>query len=194
MSLACLGLLQVHLMPTALVKIILNNKIIGLHRALSDTGATPNLIRQNIIRKWLSFTGPVNFGVVGIADTTVRIKRKIELFIQPWFSENDENRIKVTFWVLPNTCGWAAVYPEQCISPNAIEKKLSAPLADPHFWQSGEVPLLLGIDVLATITEGEVRKVGKRMVQQETTFGNLIYGRASKSNPNNSIEHAEQTQ
>lgn len=186
--------MQVHLMPTALVKIILNNKVIGMHRALSDTGATPNLIRLNLIKKWLAHTRPANFGVVGIADSTVRIKRKIELCIQPWFSDKESDKIKVTFWVLPASCGWSAVYPDQNISPDAIEQKLSAPLANPYFWQSGEVPILLGIDVLAQIMEGEVHRVGKRIVQQNTTFGHLIYGRTDSSDKHAKTNQLEQKQ
>lgn len=168
---------HVHLLPTVLVKIIFNNKCIGLYRALGDTGAEPNLIRQHVIKRWLPSTKAVNFGLVGIADTPVQIKRKIELVIQPWFSENDDDKINVTFWVLPKASGWAPVYPSQSILPDAISQELSTPLANPYFWQRGEVSLLLGIEVWSTIMQGIAKKVSQNMVQQESKFGNLIYGR-----------------
>lgn len=180
--------MHVHLMPTALVKIIINNKCIGIYRALGDTGAEPNLIRQNVIKKWMPFTKAANLGLVGIADTTVRVKRKIDVVIQPWFSANNDNKITVTFWVLPSSSGWAPVYPNQSIPPSAISNGLSTPLANPYFWQAGEVPLLLGIEVLSEIMEGTVRKVSKNIVQQESTFGNLIYGRAGMLNSKNGTE------
>lgn len=160
-----------------MVKIFVNDRFVGVHRALCDTGSQANLIKRSAIKYLDSETKPLHGSIVGIGANPVRIRRKIRVSIQPWFAEKNENKFDVSFMVLPKSSNWSPIFPNQDVPCEIIAKKLQPNLADPLFWRANGVSLLLGIEFWATAIEGMAFRLSKSVLCQESALGNLILGR-----------------
>lgn len=169
--------IHVHIMPTLLLKVFINGEFIGLHKAMCDTGAQINLVRQKIIRYYASQMSNMRAKLTGIGDSPVSIRKQIRVSFQPWFDDNGNIELDVSLMVLPKASQWCAIFPHQNVPCNVIDKQLDGPMADPLFWQSSDVPILLGIDVWAFIVEGKAYKMSEQLTCQESLMGNLIMGK-----------------
>lgn len=167
-----------------MVKLYFGEELIGIYRALCDSGAVPNLLKNRIIRRHNSYTIRANSNVIGIGDEPIHIRKKVCASIQPWFEQNNEKRIDVEFWVLPKSSKWAPILPDNDIPREAIEGQLQTQMADPTFWRADEVSILLGIEIWAEIIEGNTHKLSQRLVSQESQLGNLIFGRIGEQELN----------
>lgn len=165
---------SITILPTILVKLSINGKCIGYFRAMCDTGSQVNLARYDIIKQSKHATEPANLNLIGITENSMRIKKKITATIQPWFDFEDSKAIDTEFLLLPKTSQWTPIYPPQSISYDNITEPIRTPVADPYFWQSGIVPLLLGIEIYSRILDGATRKIGTNLIEQTTAFGNAI--------------------
>lgn len=165
------------LLPTAMIKLYIDNELIGIFRALCDSGAIPNLLKNRVIRYHASRAANTNCNVIGIGNDPVRIRKKVIASIQPWFENGNKNKIEVLFWVLPKSSKWSPILPDQDIPSECITSKLQPNMADPTFWRADGVSILLGIETWAEIVEGKVHKLSRRLVSQESQLGNLIFGR-----------------
>lgn len=171
--------MHVRMMPTLLVQMLINDKFVGLFRALGDSGSEAELVHYNTIEQWYAHSAPTHVSIVGLSEHDILVKRKIEVELRPWYDQSGQTSLKVTLWILPKTNNWAPIYPEKPISSNAIENQLNGPLADPLFWNPSKVHLLLGIEVLAMLMmDSYSRRIGKRLISQETAMGNVIFGKA----------------
>lgn len=111
-----------------------------------------------------------------MSEYEVQVKRKIEVEIRPWHS--DDISLKVTLWILPTTNQWGPIYPAVDIPCETMEKPLKGPLADPLFWRSSPIQILLGIEVLAMLTmECMSHPLSNRLISQETAIGQIIFGK-----------------
>lgn len=170
--------MQVRMMPTLLVQMLIDGEPIGFFRALGDSGSEAELVHHDTIEPWYSKSTPANVNIVGLGDDDVPVKRKIEVELRPWYDQSGQNSLEVTLWILPKTNTWGPIYPEIPITDSAIEQPLIGPLADPLFWQPSRVQLLLGIEVLAMLMmDCTTKRIGKRLISQETAMGNMIFGR-----------------
>lgn len=167
----------VFLLPTAIVKLFIDDKLIGIYRALCDSGSHPNLIKHAVLKYYASKTTIANGSIIGIGNDPVRVRKKVIASIQPWFEKGDSNRITASFWVLPKASKWAPILPERDVPSNAIIRKLEPHLADPTFWKSDGISILLGIELWAEILEGPTHKLDKKLVAQESILGKVIFGR-----------------
>lgn len=172
---------QVQIIPTALVKLYIDGKSVGLHRAMGDTGAQINLVQRNIVKHYESLMTNWRGNLVGIGDTNVQVKRQIRVAIRPWFDDSGDKEVELSLIVLPRASKWNAIFPSENVPRDAIEKPINGPMADPFYWRSSSVPILLGIEVWAAIVEGMSFKVGERLTCQESLLGNLILGSAGNS-------------
>lgn len=179
---------SVLVLPTAIVKIFINDEFIGLFRAMCDTGSQANLLIHKAVKYNTSTFKAINGDVIGISANPVRIRKTICASIQPWFSENENDRFSTNFWILPKSSKWSPTLPERNIPCAAISEKLPSNLADPNFWKSDEVSVLLGIDVWIEIMEGMSYKIAKRVLVQESKLGNLISGKFGNENSFSSHE------
>lgn len=169
---------SVLLLPTVYVKVSVNGVRIGIYRALCDSGSEVNLIRANLLQKIRYQAKNISAALVGITENAVRIKQQICVQLEPWFDDETVKPIEADFWMLPKTSSWSPIYPSQDILPQSIQNSLKTPVADPLFWKSSAVPLLLGVEVLASMMNGSSTKLNTGLVAQQTVFGNMIYGRA----------------
>ncbi|XP_031638945.1 uncharacterized protein LOC116351048 [Contarinia nasturtii] len=160
-----------------MIKLYIDNELIGLFRALCDSGAIPNLMKNNVMKYRSSKTVNINGGVNGISNEPVRIRKKVNAMIQPWFENGNEKKISAEFWVLPKSCKWAPILPNRDVTCDVIVQKLPPNIADPTFWRADHISILLGIEVWAEIMEGRSEKLSEKLVSQESMLGNLISGR-----------------
>lgn len=182
--------IQVPVIPTICVKVFLNNLFVGLFRIMGDSGSEQNLVQIKILKQLRIKPTPVNGCVTGITDPSLAIRKSIKMEIQPWYENDKNNRISFSFWVLPKASKWAPIFPNQILPCDVLCKPLEAPLADPFFWQAGEVPILLGTESYAKIVEGMCVKVSNGLNMQQSSMGNIIYGSASNAIQEDSIEFA----
>lgn len=145
---------------------------------MSDSGSHANIAKYNTVKCKDSETQPLNMDLIGVADNTVRVKKSVYLSLEPWFANNDSVRVDTSFLIMPKSSKWSPIHPVQDVPCKAITTTLNGPLADPLFWKSDSVPLLLGIEVYATLLEGCVTKISDSLVSQQTSFGHTILGRA----------------
>lgn len=166
-----------------------NGELIGVLRALCDTGSEANLIKRSAIKHFDSATQLVNGSVGGIAEDSVRIRRKIAVTVQPWFSEGNLNKFEANLMVLPKTSKWA--FPSGNVACDVLSRKLKPNLADPWFRKANGVSLLLGIEFWATIIEKKSYKIGRSVLMQESLLGNLVCGRITSDDYDGPIESKE---
>lgn len=168
---------SIFLLPTALVKVYIDNELIGIFRALCDSGSQPNLICHDVVKHYFSKMKAANGNVMGISDSPVYVRKKLTVGFSAWFENNIAEQIKTNLWVLPKKSKWAPILPNHDIPSSAMSRNLHPRLADPMFWQADKISILLGIEMVAAITEGSSHKVGKRLVSQESQLGLLLYGK-----------------
>lgn len=178
------------ILPTILVQLSINDQIVGYFRAMCDSGSQVNLIRHNIIKTTERSIKPVNLDLIGITETSIKIKNKVIARIQPWFNHNTLTGIETEFLLLPKSSNWSPTYPSQSILPYGITEPMKSPVADPLFWRSGSVPILLGVEIYSQILNGLTRKVSYNLTEQMTSYGNVIMGTAIETTNNESTMNA----
>lgn len=115
------------LLPTAMVKIYIKNEFIGFHRALCDTGSQSNIVSFNIVKDHYQNGIDVRNNVIGINNKPIKIKKKIEMSIQPWFDSSEYSKISSNFWVLPKSNSWNPILPESNVSCASMKDNLKTP-------------------------------------------------------------------
>lgn len=165
-------------MPTVYVKVSVGKITIGCFRALCDSGAQVNLIQHSAIDGFQSSAHLCRATLYGIGDESINIKREITVTIQPWFSDGEKTpELKVSLLILPKAGKWSAIFPQQDLPTNEMKLILMEPLADPHFWKKGNVPILLGIEAWSSMASGNVFKINEHLTCQETLWGNVLFGK-----------------
>lgn len=159
-----------------MVKLYINNEFVGIFRALCDTGSQPNLLVHSAVKNHISRAKSINKIVTGISNEPLHIKREIVACVQPWFESHECSQIELSFFVLPKSCKWAPILPEQNISCATMKKDLKPTLADPLFWKSDKISMLLGIETWAAIMNEKSYTISKNLLCQESKLGNLLLG------------------
>lgn len=159
-----------------MVRLFINNEFIGFHRALGDTGAHPNIIAYKIVKGDYSNSAAIHGSMIGIENQSFQVKRKITIGLQPWYEQGSENRINVSFWILPKSVKWNPVLPERNIACSEIPNGLSPVLADPLFWRASPVSVLLNVGTWASLLNGQGEKINENLLSQGSKFGNVISG------------------
>lgn len=142
-----------YVLPTALVKLFVDDEFIGYHRALIDSGSQPNLIAHNVVKYNLALSKNVYGSVTGIEEIPLRIRKSIIVHVQPWYDSSSSAKIPIEFWLLPKASKWAPTLPERAIKCSEIGDSLSPTLADPVFWKSATVSVLIGIAMWPMLIE-----------------------------------------
>lgn len=169
---------HVLLLPTVFIKVTVDGVYLGNFRAMCDSGSEVNLIRTNVLQKTKIQARNINASLVGITESAVRIKQQVSVQLEPWFETENNRAIQTDCWVLPKSSLWSPTYPSQDIPPSLIKNSISSPVADPFFWKSGSISLLLGIEVFTLILEGITTRVSQGLIDQESAFGHIVSGRA----------------
>lgn len=125
--------IHVRMMPTLLVQMRIDGEPIGFYRALGDTGSETELVHHRTIEQWYHKTQQTNVDILGLGDSDIWVKRKIEVELRPWYDTNGKTTLKITLYVLPKATNWSPIYPVRPVPCDAIQGPLHGPLADPTF-------------------------------------------------------------
>lgn len=79
--------------------------------------------------------------------------------------------------VLPKACNWSPVLPNRDISNVELNWNLKPTLADPNFWQSSRVSVLLGVEFWGRFINTPSHALSENMLCYDTAFGNVILGK-----------------
>lgn len=169
---------HVLLLPTVLVKVSIDGVVLCVCRAMCDSGSEVNLIRTSVLQGIKFRPQNINASLIGITESAMRIKQQVSVQLEPWFNGESNCAIQADCWILPKSSHWAPIYPSQDIPPSLLDKNLSKPMADPLFWKSGPLPLLLGIEVYTLLLEGSTTRLSRGLISQQSAFGNIVSGRA----------------
>lgn len=170
------SLLPIQISPTIMLKLFVNDKFIGIHRALGDTGAHPNIIAHKLIKGEFMNSVKIRGSMIGIENQSLEIKRKIIIGLQPWYEKGENNKVNISFWILPKAGKWNPILPVRDISYAEIPKELSANLADPLFWRASPVSIVLNVGTWTSFLNGRGKKINDDLLSQESKFGNVISG------------------
>lgn len=137
------------LLPTVMVKLEANGQILGPVRALLDCGAQPNFITSAFFDKYqLPFLSTTR-KMVGIEGKSFGVGKRTVLKVRPWFDSN--GYIEEEFWILPRENKWQLTLPNKDSKIRPIQNTFANPMADPEYWNSNEVPVVLNVKVFAKI-------------------------------------------
>lgn len=170
-----------NLIITAQLKILNKMKIPIKCRTLIDTCSTANLMTEQFadqlgIRK---IPYKISIGALNMLSTTSKYITTATI------QSNTCNYQKtLTFLLVPMI---AETIPTQSISRNSIHIPHNIKLADPEFYKSAPVQLLLGTGVaLSILSVGQIKlqsDYAQELYLQKTTLGWIIGGSANVSNP-----------
>ncbi|XP_075150761.1 uncharacterized protein LOC142224870 [Haematobia irritans] len=160
------------LLGTVVVKI----KYLGLEylvRALIDSGSQGTFISQRVFDLLKLAFQPIEAEISGLNGVTSANARKLaSCSISPRFDSNLELGIKAL--VVP---GLSGNLPSSSISPDILENFPNFQLADPRFYESSRIDLLIGADVFNRILLDNVkRNICGSLIAQETIFGWIVTG------------------
>ncbi|XP_055308391.1 uncharacterized protein LOC129572450 [Sitodiplosis mosellana] len=111
--------------------------------------------------------------------------------IQPWFEKDEAEKVNANFIVLPKESKWKPVFPDRDVPCQPFLNRLNSNLADPTFWKSTSVSLLLGVEIWSMIIEGSSYKIDNCLLCQESMLGNLISGRVGEQYTNDEVHVIE---
>lgn len=162
-------------LPTMSIKVFVNNNYLGIVRALCDTGSQANIVMHPVIKNHYAYTSRVNRTIVGVETNSVSIRNEIIIAIQPWFDSKE--RVVANFLVMPPKHTWRTMLPEHDI-PNTHFSTIFPveQLADPLFWKSSPILVILGIEVWSQIIREPIHQIGPKLVSQESKFGKVVMG------------------
>lgn len=171
-------------LPTMMVKLYVGDKYIGTHRALCDTGSHLNIVHHKIVKRFYDIGEKIDQRVNGIGNEIIRLQRKLHLSARPWFSTEGEPEFMSAFMVLPRACDWSPVLPSRNIANGELNWYLKPTLADPNFWQSSKLSVLLGVEFWGSFMNAPSYELSKNMLRYDTMFGNVILGKLGDDDEN----------
>ncbi|XP_075158007.1 uncharacterized protein LOC142231277 [Haematobia irritans] len=160
------------LLGTAVVKI----RHLGLEylvRALIDSGSQGTFVSQKIFDLLKLPFHPIEAEISGLNGVTSANARKLASFsISPRYDSDLELKVKAL--VVP---GLSGNLPTRSISPHILKNFPNLQLADPKFYESSRIDLLIGADVFNQILLDNIRRnICGSLIAQETVFGWIVTG------------------
>lgn len=166
------------LIPTALVKLVVNGTAYGPFRAMLDTGAQPAMISAALFRKINCQTTPAIQRLTGIDSKPFTIRRKFNVTVKSWF-ESDV-AIRETMWILPPQNEWNPVLPSAELDI-ANNEPLDLPLSDPEYFKPAPLHIALGVGFFAKILIASLGMANDGTVAWDTHFGAVMLGEHTES-------------
>ncbi|XP_070144859.1 uncharacterized protein [Drosophila kikkawai] len=142
-------------------------------RALIDSGSEATLITERLFRQISPPFTPVQTRVSGLNETVAAQSPKLcTLAIRA--PSRPGLQLETAAYVLPQLAGKLPSYP----IPRDLPKELpDVPLADPTFFESSEIDVLIGADILPSVLLGGSKKnIFGSLLAQETIFGWVLSG------------------
>ena len=141
-------------------------------RVLLDSGSEVSLITENCVRRLSLKQFKVNVSISGIAESSSEVSRG--LVNLKLFSKFDKSiSLDLQAFILSRI---TSNLPGQDLNFNLFSSINSLPLADPSFFKSAPIDILIGIDSYFEVLRGVPHKIESNYWLQETIFGWVISG------------------
>ncbi|XP_075150683.1 uncharacterized protein LOC142224783 [Haematobia irritans] len=142
-------------------------------RALIDSGSQGSFISERIFNILKLPFQAIEAEIAGLNGVTTAKASKLATFsISPRFDSNLE--VSITALVVPRLSG---DLPTTSVNPSILVDFPNMQLADPQFYESNRIDLLIGVDLFNNIMlENVQRNICGSLVAQETVFGWIITG------------------
>ncbi|XP_053691932.1 uncharacterized protein LOC128740418 [Sabethes cyaneus] len=152
-------------------------------RALLDSGSESNFITERLTQRLKVDREPVNITVAGIGQTISTVKQGLRTLVRSRVSEYAR---ELTFLVLPRI---TANLPATKINTSRWKFPSGVNLADPAFFQSHGVDMVLGIEAFFEFFEsGRKITLGEQLpLLKESVFGWVICGGFSEQTQSSQI-------
>lgn len=173
---ACSGVNQVFL-STVQVKVF--DKDGGMHvvRALLDNGAQSSFITENLCDRLGLDTKKVNFVMRGLNQKCSSIHRKCKVKLRAVHG-NYESELHCFVIDIITGC-----LPQVRFNPSELDIPRNIRLADPTFYESNIVEILIGADMYYDVIPVSMIALEKGPVLQKTRFGWAVAGPMNKTVP-----------
>ncbi|XP_037820360.1 uncharacterized protein LOC119609586 [Lucilia sericata] len=159
------------LLPTALVQINHLGDKFSI-RALIDSASKRSFLTERIRNRLNLKTEPADFEICGLGGTVVSNSKKI---CNVTLCAEKHNFILDTQAIIVSNL--TSLMPSTTISNPNLDEISELELADPKFYVSSQVDMLLGSDILPYILlEGTRQHVLGNMVAQNSVYGWFVYG------------------
>lgn len=167
------------LLATAVVLLEDSHGVTYSARALLDSGSECNFISENLCQRMNVRRERVAVSVIGIGQSTARVKYKLQATVKSRVCEFSR---QLSFLVLPKV---TANLPMAPINPTEWNIPDNVALADPFFFQSREVDLVLGIQAFFSFFKtGNELQLGDQLPRlTESVFGWVISGEIAVTTP-----------
>ncbi|XP_065072758.1 uncharacterized protein LOC135697100 [Ochlerotatus camptorhynchus] len=146
-------------------------------RALLDSGSQCNFISEDLSQLMKVSSEKVDVSISGIGQTGTRVNRKIQAVVKSRFSSYSRT---MEFLVLPKV---TACLPTSTVQANGWDIPADIELADPEFFRSRKVDLVMGIQAFFSFfPSGREIPLGTGLpVLTETVFGWIVTGEVTTS-------------
>ncbi|XP_063918637.1 uncharacterized protein LOC135134000 [Zophobas morio] len=159
------------LLSTAVIKIRDGNGQLHKVRALLDIGSDSNFITDKLCRLLKLNLNKCQVSIAGIGQTSTTLTRAAKVFIKS-LCDNYSNTISCL--VLPEITN---NLPVETFDPTPLRIPDNLTLADPEFYISGEIDLLIGAGLFYDILrEGRIKLQNNITYVQNSCFGWLVGG------------------
>ncbi|XP_072389556.1 uncharacterized protein [Diabrotica undecimpunctata] len=169
------------LLATALLQVI--DKFNKPHtvRALLDSGSQSSFISSNLCDILNLETENINMAVVGLNSSKSHIKKKCEISVE---SLHSAYSVKLSCLIVNEITG---IQPTTVVNINRLNIPKNIILADPEFYKSGPIDLLIGANLFWNLMQiGQIRLGSDQPVLQKTSFGWIISGNITE---NSNVSH-----
>ncbi|XP_072403251.1 uncharacterized protein [Diabrotica undecimpunctata] len=181
-SLTCSNISQENvLLATALVQVI--DKFNKPHtvRALLDSGSQSSFISSNLCDILNLETENINMAVGVYCSSKSHIKKKCEISVE---SLHSAYSVKLSCLIINEITG---IQPTTVVNINRLNIPKNRILADPEFYKSGPIDLLIGANLFWNLMQiGQIRLGSDQPVLQKTSFGWIISGNITE---NSNVSH-----
>ncbi|XP_050293738.1 uncharacterized protein LOC126734245 [Anthonomus grandis grandis] len=164
------------LLATALVQVSDINGKLHTCRALLDSGSMSSFITRDMAEKLMVPQDSVDISVNGINQGHTHVSKSCVIYLK---SSNSPFKTNVQCLIIPDITD---SLPTHSISPGFLEIPSFIKLADPKFFESSRIDMLLGAAIFWRLLRKGVRHLGPNMpVLQESHLGWYISGPLSPS-------------
>ncbi|XP_051171022.1 uncharacterized protein LOC127287913 [Leptopilina boulardi] len=143
-------------------------------RALLDSASQSNFVTEDLCRRLKLNTKPIQINISGIGQGESRITRHINFVVN---SRLNSFKAKLSCLVLPHI---TANVPNVSFDIDDLNIPDDLQLADPEFFESGPVDLLIGASIFwDLLCQGQIRLGSDLPTLQKTQFGWIVSGSLS---------------
>ncbi|KAF2888054.1 hypothetical protein ILUMI_18119, partial [Ignelater luminosus] len=174
------------LLPTALVNVYDQSNQPIVCKVLLDSGSQSHFVTYNLVKRLGLKLEPLNIPVSGINHIKTNINQMVNIDIS---SRSTNFKKNLTFLVVPSITEYI---PFTHLNASGFNVPSGLPLADPNFYLSSAIDMLIGCDLFfELLLDGQIR-LGKNMPSmQNTLLGWIVSGSISRvQNNNNSSVNA----